>query len=51
MSKKRSTVISSDSDKFRKAVQQILSVPKAELARREGEYQRTRKVKASKAHR
>jgi hypothetical protein len=38
------------SDKFRKAVQQILSVPKAELERREGEYRAARKAK-NKHHR
>lgn len=35
------------SDKFRKAVKQILSVPKEELQRRETEYQEQRKLKKS----
>ena len=34
-------------DKFRKAVKQILSVPKEELQRREAEYQEQRKLKKS----
>ena len=37
------------SDKFRKAMKQILSVPKEELQRRETEYQARRKLKKSKA--
>jgi hypothetical protein len=34
-------------DKFRKAMKQILSVPKEELQRRETEYQQQRKLKKS----
>lgn len=34
------------SDKFRKAMRHILSVPKDELARREAEYKKQRKVKS-----
>jgi len=33
------------SEKFRKAMKQILSVPKTELERREAEYQKQRKPK------
>ena len=36
------------SDKFRKAMKQILSVPKEELQRRETEYQKERKAKKTK---
>jgi hypothetical protein len=36
------------SDKFRKAMKQILSVPKEELQRRETEYQAQRKLKETK---
>lgn len=36
------------SDKFRKAMKQILGVPKEELQRRETEYQKERKLKKTK---
>ena len=36
------------SDKFRKAMRQILSVPKKELERRETEYKKERKEKRSR---
>jgi hypothetical protein len=36
------------SEKFRKAMKQILSVPKEELQRRETEYQKGRTAKKSK---
>lgn len=41
------------SDNFRKAMRQILSVPKAEIQRREGEYKAGRKEqrKHSRRHR
>ena len=39
------------SEKFRKAMKQILSVPKSELTRREAEYKEQRKIKSHKRHR
>ena len=39
------------SDKFRKAMKQILSVPKKELERRELEYKEQRKIKSHHRHR
>jgi hypothetical protein len=36
------------SDNFRKAVRQILSVPRAELAKREAEYRNQQKAKKAK---
>jgi hypothetical protein len=39
------------SDKFKKAMKQILSVPKSELARREAEYKAQRKIKNHHRHR
>ncbi|HEV3393478.1 MAG TPA: hypothetical protein VG103_08230 [Chthoniobacterales bacterium] len=39
------------SDKFKKAMRQILSVPKKELDRRELEYKEQRKVKSHHRHR
>lgn len=36
---------SKPSEKFRKAMRQILSVPKEELARREADYQKQRTLK------
>jgi hypothetical protein len=38
------------SDTFRKAVRQILSVPKKELEEREAKYQAARKLKSAKKH-
>jgi hypothetical protein len=43
--------ISKPSEKFRKAMRQILSVPKAELDRREGEYQSAQKEKRKHSRR
>ena len=40
--RKSRTGNSAEFDKFRKAVKQIISVPKTELARREAEYQKQR---------
>lgn len=37
------------SEKFRKAMRQILSVPKTELDRREAEYKKARKAERKKA--
>jgi hypothetical protein len=52
MSAKTNQIISDKpSEKFRKAMRHILSVPKAELERREAEYQKERKAKSSKGHR
>jgi hypothetical protein len=39
------------SEKFRKAMKQILSVPKKELERRELEYKQQRKIKSHNRHR
>jgi hypothetical protein len=39
------------SDKFKKAMKQILSVPKKELDRREWEYKAQRKIKNHNRHR
>jgi hypothetical protein len=39
------------SEKFRKAIKQILSVPKKELDRRELEYKEQRKIKNHHRHR
>jgi hypothetical protein len=39
------------SEKFRKAMKQILSVPKKELERRELEYKEQRKIKSQHRHR
>jgi len=39
------------SEKFRKAMKQILSVPKKELDRRELEYRQQRKIKSHHRHR
>lgn len=39
------------SEKFRKAMRQILSVPKSELERREAEYRNGRKLKTKSKHR
>jgi len=39
------------SEKFRKAMKQILSVPKRELDRRETEYKAQRKIKNHHRHR
>jgi hypothetical protein len=39
------------SEKFRKAMKQILSVPKKELERRELEYKEQRKIKSHHRHR
>jgi hypothetical protein len=39
------------SEKFRKAMKQILSVPKKELDRRETEYKEQRKIKNQHRHR
>jgi len=39
------------SEKFRKAMRQILSVPKKELERRELQYKEQRKIKSHNRHR
>jgi hypothetical protein len=39
------------SEKFRKAMKQILSVPKKELERRELQYKEQRKIKSHHRHR
>jgi hypothetical protein len=39
------------SDKFKKAMKQILSVPKKELDRRELQYKEQRKIKSHHRHR
>jgi hypothetical protein len=39
------------SEKFRKAMKQILSVPKKELERRELEYKQQRRIKTHNRHR
>jgi len=39
------------SEKFQKAMQKILSVPKKELERRELEYKQQRKIKSHHRHR
>ncbi|HYR23369.1 MAG TPA: hypothetical protein VEP30_10675 [Chthoniobacterales bacterium] len=41
----------SPSDKFKKAMKQILSVPKKELDRRELDYKEQRKIKSYNRHR
>jgi len=50
---KKATSLQKPSDNFRKAVRQILAVPKAELERRERVYQATQneKRKHSRRHR
>jgi hypothetical protein len=37
------------SERFKNAMRQILSVPKTELARREAEYKKQRKIKAHRS--
>lgn len=50
MSTKTNQIISDkSSEKFRKAMRQILSVPKTELERREVEYKKTRKTERKKS--
>jgi hypothetical protein len=43
--------IQKPSAKFRNAMQQILSIPKTELNRREAEYKKQRKIKSHNRHR
>jgi|GEM_PF-2569696 len=52
MSAKTTQIISDKpSEKFRKAMRQILSVPKVELEKREAAYRKERKNKNHKVHR
>jgi predicted phosphoribosyltransferase len=48
--KKTSLTLESPPEKFRKAMRQILSVPKAELERREVQYRKERKAVKKRSH-